>query len=65
MKVNIGSLVRHKRAYERFVSEDYIGVVIDQNVFPTGIVRNKVEWFPFHISRGLWLNSTELEVVSK
>ena len=60
MKVNIGSLVRHKN-----VSEDYIGVVIDQNVFPTGIVRNKVEWVPFHISTGLWLNSTELEVVSK
>jgi len=58
MKVNIGSLVKH----ELFVG--CIGIVVEQKSFPTGVVRNQVEWFPDNINniaKALWLNSTELE----
>ena len=57
MKVNIGSLVKHENV------AGCIGIVVGQKSFPTGVVRNQVEWFPNNIAKGLWLNSTELEVL--
>ena len=57
MKVNIGSLVKHENV------ADCIGIVVEQKSFLTGVVRNQVEWFPNNIAKGLWINSTELEVL--
>ena len=57
MKVNIGSLVKHENV------AGCIGIVVAQKSFLTGVVRNQVEWFPNNIAKGLWINSTELEVL--
>lgn len=51
----VGNLVRHKNM------GDHIGIVTARKTFPTGVVRNQVEWIPNHIAKGLWISSTELE----
>jgi len=53
----VGNLVRHENMGE------HLGIVVARKEFPTGVVRNQVEWIPNNIAKGLWINSTELEVL--
>ena len=52
----VGSLVRHK---------GFLGIVTEQKVCPHGPTRNQVEWIttPGKIAKGLWWNSSDLEVL--
>lgn len=51
----VGSLVRHN---------GFIGIVTAMKIFPSGLVRSQVEWATHgEIAKGLWWNSSELEVL--
>ena len=54
----VGSLVRI-RCYN-----EHIGIVTAQKSLPSGLVRNQVEWCSGNIAKGLWINSSDLHLVS-
>lgn len=53
----VGSLVRIRY-------NEYIGIITAQKTLPSGIIRNQVEWCSGDIAKGLWINSSDLQLVS-
>ena len=53
----VGSLVRIRY-------NEYIGIITAQKTLPSGIIRNQVEWCSGDIANGLWINSSDLQLVS-
>jgi hypothetical protein len=58
--VKVGDLVSYKGGTK------FIGVITATKKFPTsGLVRHLVEWQGSGITRNLWYNSKDLEVLSE
>jgi hypothetical protein len=53
----VGSLVRIRY-------NEHIGIITAQKTLPSGIIRNQVEWCSGNIAKGLWINSSDLQIVS-
>ena len=53
----VGSLVRIRY-------NQHIGIITAQKSLPSGLVRNHVEWCSGNIAKGLWINSSDLRLVS-
>ena len=53
----VGSLVRIRY-------NEHIGIITAQKTLPSGIIRNQVEWCSGDIAKGLWINSSDLQLVS-
>ena len=53
----VGSLVRIRY-------NEHIGIITAQKSLPSGLVRNQVEWCSGNIAKGLWINSSDLQLVS-
>jgi len=54
----VGSLVRI-RCYN-----EHIGIITAQKTLPSGLVRNQVEWCSGNTPKELWINSSDLHLVS-
>lgn len=53
----VGSLVRIRY-------NENIGIITAQKTLPSGLVRNQVEWCSGNTAKGLWINSSDLQLVS-
>ena len=50
----VGSLVRFK---------GHLGIITSQKTFPSGLVRNRVEWCSDDIVKNLWWDAEDLDVL--